>query len=952
MERFLHLPFLATSFVFFCCFSFFAGHYDFGVLVSAQNSTVPVDVGVILHLRSLPGKRSRTSISMAIEDFYAVHSNYTTRVILQVKDSENEAIGAAAAAVAMLKDVQVKAIIGPMTSTEADFVIQIGNKTQVPVLSFSASSPSLSPAHTPFFVRTTTNDSSQVGAIAAVTQYFGWRQAVPVYEDSEYGAGIVPFLIDALQAVDARVPYRSVIPTEATSDELDEELYKLMTMQTRVFVVHMLPALGARLFRRAHQLGMMDDGYVWITTDGITDVLDLLDQRTVAEAMQGVIGVRPYVNRSEEIDDFTARFKRKFRQDNPTLEPTDPTVFQLWAYDTAIAVAMAVEKAVSARTAFQSLHSGNNSTDLGRLGVSQTGPALLEAIMGTRFRGLAGEFQLVDGQLQSSAFEIVNVNGKSGRTIGFWTPGNGISRDLESTNDTGLRSVIWPGEPKDVPKGWEMPTNGKKLRIAVPVKHGFDQFVKVTTDPATDRTTVTGFCIDVFQAVMDSLPYAVPFEYIPFPNSSESYDNFVYQVKLKNFDAVVGDTTILANRSQFVEFTMPFTESGVSMIVPVEGDKSKNMWIFLEPLTIDLWLGSLAFFVFTGFVVWVIEHRENEEFAGKPLDQFGIIFYFAFSILVFSHKEKLQSNLTRFVVIIWVFVVLILTSSYTASLTSMLTVQQLQPTVTDVNQLLKSGASIGYQDGSFVAGMLKRMGFQEQKLKNYSTIGQYAEALSNGSANGGVDAFFDEIPYLRLVLSQYCDDFAMVGPTYKTDGFGFVFPRGSPLVSDISRAILNITEGERMTEIEKAWFGDPTSCPNQSNNLASSSLAFRSFGGLFLITGVVSVLALLIFLARFIYTEWDELQAAAGRQSSLWKKMVVLLKYYHDVNEPLPCPTLKRDDFAAIDIGEMNQHTQPGVGAALPHLVGSLSPVSISNHSRLSFTSPEEEMSSTEPSSP
>lgn len=97
MERSLHLPFLASSFVFFCCFSFFAGHYDFGVLVSAQNSTVPVDVGVILHLRSLPGKRSRTSISMAIEDFYAVHSNYTTRVILHVKDSENEAIGAAAA---------------------------------------------------------------------------------------------------------------------------------------------------------------------------------------------------------------------------------------------------------------------------------------------------------------------------------------------------------------------------------------------------------------------------------------------------------------------------------------------------------------------------------------------------------------------------------------------------------------------------------------------------------------------------------------------------------------------------------------------------------------------------------------------------------------------------------------------------------------------------------------
>jgi hypothetical protein len=33
------------------------------------------------------------------------------------------------------------------------------------------------------------------------------------------------------------------------------------------------------------------------------------------------------------------------------------------------------------------------------------------------------------------------------------------------------------------------------------------------------------------------------------------------------------------------------------------------MWIFLQPLTTGLWLASLAFFYFTSFMVWVIEHR-------------------------------------------------------------------------------------------------------------------------------------------------------------------------------------------------------------------------------------------------------------------------------------------------------------------------------------------------------
>lgn len=135
----------------------------------------------------------------------------------------------------------------------------------------------------------------------------------------------------------------------------------------------------------------------------------------------------------------------------------------------------------------------------------------------------------------------------------------------------------------------------------------------------------------------------------------------------------------------------------------------------------------------------------------------------------------MESNLSRFVVLIWVFVVLILTSSYTASLTSMLTVEQLQPSVTDINQLVKQGDYVGYQDGSFVRDLLVKLGFKEEKLKSLTTADNYADALAKGSANGGVAAIFDEIPYVKVFLSQYCGNkYVMVSTTYKTDGFGFV----------------------------------------------------------------------------------------------------------------------------------------------------------------------------------
>ncbi|XP_074586347.1 glutamate receptor 2.7-like [Curcuma longa] len=904
-------------------FSFFAGRRRV-VFAQALATARPVDVGVILDLESLTGKRSLTSISMAVDDFHAAHGDNKTGVVLHVRDSKGSAVGAAEAAVDLLKNVHVSCIVGPPTSTEAAFVVHLGNRTRVPIVAFSATSAAL---RSPFFVRAAPSDSVQVPAIAALVRHFAWRQVVPIYTDSDYGTGVVPSLIDALQDAYVRVPYRAVIPAAASVDDLDGVLRRLKDMPARVFVVHALPDLGIRIFRLATELGMMTAGYVWIATDGISDVLEMVDKMP----MTGIIGVRSYVNRSKEVLNFTNRFRWRFQRDYPAAQVANPSAIQLRAYDTVWAVATAAKKLDPSLTRSASdgtAQSGDGSTDLGRLSVSETGEALLRDILHTRFQGLTGDFVLVDGQLQPSALEIVNVDGGKLITIGFWTPEEG------GTLKQQLNSVVWPGSQTDVPRGWEIPTIGKRLRIGVPLKHGFDQFVKVETDPTTNQIHVSGYCIDVFEAVLRRLPYPVAFDYIPAVNSDESYDDLVYQVYSKNFDAVVGDTTILANRTQFVDFTMPYTESGVSMVVSVEKNNSTGMWIFLQPLTLDLWLAIFAVFVLTGFMLWVIERRNNEEFPGTPLQQLGTIFYYVFSIAFFSHAERLTSNLSRFAVIVFSFVVLALTSSYTASLTSTLTVRQLQPTVKNVDQLLATGAFVGHQDGSYVVGMLERMGIHSSKLRNYSTPDQYAEALAKGSARGGVDAVFDEIPYLKLFLHQHPDDFTMVGPTYKTDGFGFVFPQGSPLVPDISRAILNVTESRELVLLESKWFGFPKNSTSNSSGRSSSSLAFHDFAGLFLITGVVSAAALIIFVARFIYEERNGLKEAASTETSLWRKTVALLKHYHDVEEPPSYPTSKREESGGSDGVGMDQNRIAATG--------SQSPESISNHSVFSSASGEE----------
>ncbi|KAL6345586.1 hypothetical protein AAG906_017316 [Vitis piasezkii] len=840
----------------------------------AQNTTIPVKVGVVLDLDTWVGKMGLSCISMALSDFYASHGHYKTRVVTKIRDSKGDVVSAAAAAVDLLQNEEVEAIIGPRSSMQANFMIGLGSKARVPIISFSATSPSLSSLQSQYFIRATLNDSAQVPAIRAIVQAFGWREVVLIYVDNEYGNGVVPSLTSALQEVDTHVTYRSAIHPSATDDQIVKELYKLMTMSTRVFIVHMLTPLGSQLFTKAKKAGMMEEGYVWILTDGITDTLSALDTSAI-DSMQGVLGVKPHVPRTKELESFRIRWKKKIQEKYPTNEISELDIFGLWAYDAASALAMAFEKLGAGNFSLQKTNISRYSTGFESIRVSPVGPNILHSLLSTRFRGLSGDFQIFDGQLHSTAFQIVNVIGKGERGVGFWTPKNGIIRRLNftntySTSKENLGIIVWPGEPTYVPKGWVLPVNEKKLKIGVPV-NAFSEFVNVTWDPKTNATKVTGYCIDVFDAVMGSLPYAVPYEYFPFGTpdgkSAGSCNDLIYQVFLKNYDAVVGDITIVANRSKYVDFTLPYTESGVSMIVPIKDNKSKSAWIFLKPLTWDLWVTSACFFVFIGFVIWVLEHRINEDFRGPHSHQAGTIFWFSFSTMVFAQKERIVSNLARFVMIIWFFVLLILTQSYTASLTSMLTVQQLQPTVTDIKELQAKGEYVGYQQDSFVLEFLKRMKFDESKFRIYNSPEKLAELLSKGSANGGIAAAFDEIPYMKLFIAQHCSKYTMVQPTYKFDGFGFVsalsshkqtlipniyvhfmcklfffffllefqaFPIGSPLVPDVSRAVLIVTEGNEMVKIEKKWFREKTSCSDgsslSSNNISLDS--FRAFSSL------------------------------------------------------------------------------------------------------------------------
>ncbi|KAL2348707.1 hypothetical protein Fmac_002707 [Flemingia macrophylla] len=196
-----------------------------------------------------------------------------------------------------------------------------------------------------------------------------------------------------------------------------------------------------------------------------------------------------------------------------------------------------------------------------------------------------------------------------------------------------------------------------------------------------------------------------------------------------------------------------------------------------------------------------------------------------------------MSTLGRFVLIIWLFVILIINSSYTASLTSILTVQLLYSPIKGIESLVKGKEHIGYKQGSFARNYLvQEIGIDESRLVPLTTPEEAAKTLRKGTQNGGVAAYIDELAYIHIFLSSRCD-LTVVGQEFTSNGWGFAsisqiaFPRDSPLAVDLSTSILQMIDSGDLQRIHDKWLLS-RACITQGAKLEVERLQLKSFWGL------------------------------------------------------------------------------------------------------------------------
>ncbi|KAL8253096.1 hypothetical protein R6Q59_036789 [Mikania micrantha] len=661
---------------------------------------------------------------------------------------------------------KVLAILGSLSETEAKLMAVLGDQVAIPILSFS---PIPSSNKHPYFLQITQDETAQVKAITSMVLLYGWKNVIVIFEDTENGRDMATFMTNFLQEKRITVTYMSPISTSANNEVLQVELHKLSNMQTKLYIIHASHSLAFHIFKNAKCLGMMDAGYKWIVTSKTMDLLDFMDDE-VMESMQGVVGLKSYIPQSRDLKKLTLKYN---------VMDKDINMYAISAYDGVSALAMAVEKTRSALKF--------NTQDLATTGLAQWGTSLLNQMFRISFDGLSGDYKFMNAKVMTQVLEIINVIGKEEVKVGFWTADAVFTKNIGKVNSfphDGLESIMWPGDILNNPTHRMLQVTSRRLRIGIPVKPRPGNLIQVNHDTQSNSTSVSGFCYDVFVAAVRAFDPYVDFEFIPFLQHEGTYNDLIYQVYLGKLDAAIGDITITSNRSLYVDFTFPYTDIGLATLTR---NSDASMWIFMKPLNSDLWIVSGCFFILMGFVIWILEHGTNDEFQGSLVQQIGTTLWFAFSTLVYAHRQKLESNLSRFVVTVWLFVVLVLVSSYTATLSSLLTVEQIQ--------LASKRGLIGYQNGSLIQGALVRnMNFNDSRLKPYKTSEEFADALTKGGKKGGVDAIVDEIPYIKEFLAYYASGYSMVVSDCITNGFGFVFPKGSHWTQEISTQIARLRE--------------------------------------------------------------------------------------------------------------------------------------------------------------
>jgi polar amino acid transport system substrate-binding protein len=290
----------------------------------------------------------------------------------------------------------------------------------------------------------------------------------------------------------------------------------------------------------------------------------------------------------------------------------------------------------------------------------------------------------------------------------------------------------------------------------------------------------TGISIDLWRQIATELNLTYEFRELDQYNLLEGLTN-------GSLDVVVAELTITPERLDRFDFTYPFYTTGLGIAVPF---KEKNVLISIIKQLFSRTVLGILIIIFSvvlivGILVWLFERKLNpEQFGGNAIQGIASGFWFSgVTMTTVGYGDKHPKTIGgRIVSLIWMFAAVILVSFFTATITSMLTVKQLETSMRGLEDLKR--ALVGTMPYTTSESFLKNSLIS---FKTYKSVEEGLEALINGE----IEAFFYDAPELRYMIKQRFQGKLDVLPqTYSQENYGIALVNNSPLRKSLNRVLL------------------------------------------------------------------------------------------------------------------------------------------------------------------
>ncbi|XP_057184345.1 glutamate receptor ionotropic, NMDA 2B [Triplophysa rosa] len=418
------------------------------------------------------------------------------------------------------------------------------------------------------------------------------------------------------------------------------------------------------------------------------------------------------------------------------------------------------------------------------------------------------------------------------------------------------------------------PLSGTCMRNTVPCRKQLKS-VNHTGDAVYIKRCCKGFCIDILKKIAKYVKFTYDLYLVTNGKHGKkingTWNGLVGEVVMKNAHMAVGSLTINEERSEVIDFSVPFIETGISVMVS-RSNGTVSPSAFLEPFSADVWImmfvmlllvSAFAVFIFeyfspVGYNLCLADGREP----GGPSFTIGKAIWLLWG-LVFNNSVPVQNprgTTSKIMVSVWAFFAVIFLASYTANLAAFMIQEEYVDQVSGLSD--KKFQRPNDFSPPFRFGTVPNGSTERNIRNNYREMHSYMIKYHQRNVNealyslktGKLDAFIYDAAVLNYMAGR--DEGCKLvtigsGKVFASTGYGIAIQKESVWKRQVDLAILQLFGDGDMEEFEALWLTGI--CHHEKNEVMSSQLDVDNMAGVFYMLGAAMALSLITFIAEHVF---------------------------------------------------------------------------------------------------